>query len=189
VCAIHWGPSQESTVRHPALIQQFTQHHQWVIVRAFEREQGVLLCPQAAPSTTMGDDLTAVLNNTELRWAMRQEGAGSQRFLLETLAHYHLDYQQLNIAHIAYSEREAAALLAMGQADIAPGTRGAATEFGLAFMPTAWEAFDLVLNRGIYFRHLFQQLLSYGKSMQAQLLSQQLGGYRLGELGKIIWPS
>lgn len=186
VCCIHWGPSRESSLRHHALIQQFPQHHQWMIVRAFEREQGLMLAPNYQNLTHVA--LQRILT-TDLRWVIRQEGAGSQRFLLETLAHYHLDFKQLTVSRMAYSEREAASLLATGQADIAPGTRSAAAEFGLGFVATDWEAFDFVLNRGIYFRHLFQKLLECCQGSQAYAIMQTLGGYRLTELGKIIWSN
>src|SRR3970282_1116298 len=45
ICAIHWGPAAESEKRHPALIAQFPQHRDWVVVRAFYREQGLILAP------------------------------------------------------------------------------------------------------------------------------------------------
>ena len=40
VCGMHWGPADESRNRHPALIRQYPQHHDWALVRAFYREQG-----------------------------------------------------------------------------------------------------------------------------------------------------
>lgn len=39
-CTIHWGPDSESHLRHPALLRQYSQHRQWVLIRAFKREQG-----------------------------------------------------------------------------------------------------------------------------------------------------
>jgi len=87
----------------------------------------------------------------------------------------------------AYSERDAAAAVAMGQADVAPGIRAAAAEFGLEFHSFGWEAFDLALSRGIFFRTLFRRLLDQLRGPECQRLAQLLGGYDLGELGSVVW--
>ena len=110
-----------------------------------------------------------------LRWAMRQEGAGSQRFLSETLARYHIDPSNLRTAARAYSEREA------------PGARGAAAEFGLDFHPIGWEAYDFALYRGVYFRALFRKLLEHLQGAECQRLAQLLGGYDFSNTGELVW--
>ena len=183
VCAIHWGPAEESHRRHPALIQQYPQHHDWVIVRAFLREQGLMVSPEyplAAPDVRE-------LFSREARWAMRQEGAGTQRFLKEILAKHGIDPSTLHVTSRAGSEREAASLIAMGQADVAPGIRGAATEFGLDFYAIGWEAYDFALYRGIYFRTLFQKLMDFLRSAEGRHLAKLLGGYDLSDSGLLIW--
>ena len=48
----------------------------------------------------------------------------------------------------------------MDLADIAPGTRSIANEFGLGFISLGWESFDLALPRNIWFRHLFQECIN-----------------------------
>jgi molybdate-binding protein len=118
---------------------------------------------------------------------MRQEGAGSQRFLAETLAQHNVDPSKLRVTARANSEREAASLIAMGHADVAPGARGAATEFGLDFLPIGWEAYDLALHRGVYFRALFQKLLDHLKGPECQRLAQLLGGYDFSDMGQLVW--
>jgi len=185
ICGIHWGPVSQSYDRHPALIRAYPQHHDWVVVRAFHRQQGLIL----APGFHEPSDAPARLFSHEARWAMRQEGAGSNRFLQELLVEHNSDPSNLNVSALAYSEREAASLIAMGSADVGPGTRSAATEFGLAFLPIGWEAFDLVLYRGVYFRALFQSLLDYLKGSDCQHWAQRLSGYDLNETGKLIWSA
>lgn len=182
VCGIHWGPVEESQFRHPGLIKHYPQHHDWVIVRVFLREQGLMLTPSAGARHD-----PAELFGAGLRWAMRQEGAGSQRFLLDTLARHDLDEAALETSVVAHSEREAAAALAMGQADVAPGVRAAATEFGLGFVHLGWEAFDLVLNRQIYFRNLFQRLMERLHEPDCEQMARALGGYDFAEQGRLVW--
>lgn len=183
VCGMHWGLADESTTRHPALIRQFPQHHDWVIVRVFYREQGLILAPGFRNASDPVEDLF----RREVRWAMRQEGAGSQRFLKETLTRYNADPSALRVSTRTYSERDAASAVAMDLADAAPGARSAAAEFGLDFLSVGWEAFDFALYRGIYFRTLFQRFLEHLRGPECQRLAKLLGGYDFRDVGKLIW--
>jgi putative molybdopterin biosynthesis protein len=182
VGAIHWGRDSESHIRHPALLQRFASRRSWLLVRAFRREQGVMLRPGVLARQSSGEALRA-----NLRWSVRQDGAGSQRFLDELLAEHNLDKTRLQVVDQALTEREAAAHIAMGKADAAPGVRACATEFGLDFVPTGWEAFDLALKRGVYFRTLFQRLLDALRSPETREYAAQLGGYDLEPAGDLIW--
>jgi len=183
ICALHWGPETESSQRHPALLRPYPQHKDWVLVRLYRREQGLIM----APGLWEGRNRLEQLFTPEVRWATRQEGAGSHRFLQETLALHRIDPAGRRITARAYSERDAAAAIAMGQADVAPGIRAAATEFGLEFQPIGWEAFDLALSRGMFFRTLFRKLLEQLRGAECQRLAQLFGGYDFGELGSLVW--
>jgi putative molybdopterin biosynthesis protein len=185
VCGIHWGQADESHVRHPALIRHFPQSRQWVLVRAFRREQG-LMCGRQVP---VNERNAKALMGGRLKWVFRQEGSGSQRFLQETAAEAGVELARLNAVTRAYSEFEAAAGVAMGQADIAPGTRAAAAEAGLQFLSVGWEAFDLALYRGVYFRALFQKLLENLRSAEVQSLARSLGGYDFEATGSVVWAA
>ena len=183
VCGIHWGPQAESKFRHPALLQQHAQHTQWVLIRAFQREQGLIISP---PVLTFSEDPEAFFD-PQFRWVERQKGAGAQRFLQEVLSHYHKTTDQLSSEISANSEREAAAAIAMDLADVAPGTRSIANEFGLGFISLGWESFDLALPRNIWFRHLFQEFISELKSLPSQQLAESLSGYDLSSCGELVW--
>lgn len=182
VCGIHWGPAKESDHRHLAVIRQYPRHREWIMQRAFYREQGLIVAPGLDSSSDI-----RTLFEPRLRWAMRQEGAGSQRFLRETLAEHGVDASSLRVTAHACSEREAASLVAMDQADVAPGARAAAAEFGLEFVSIGWEAYDLVLYRGIYFRTLFQKLIEQLKGADCQRWARLLGGYDFADSGKLVW--
>jgi putative molybdopterin biosynthesis protein len=182
VGAMHWGRDNESHIRHPALLERFASHKTWLLVRAFRREQGLMLRPRLLQHQT-----TANVLLTKLRWSVRQDGAGSHRYMQELLAEHNLDETRLHVVDHALSEREAAAHIAMGKADAAPGVRACATEFGLDFVPTGWEAFDFALERGIYFRTLFQKLLDALRTADTREYARQLGGYDLEPAGDLIW--
>ena len=183
VCAIHWGPDKESHLRHPALLKQHSQFRQWVLIRAFQREQGLIIQPSLKQKVSDIDELFS----PEYRWVSRQNGSGAHRFLLEILSQYNKSFDLLNCHAHAFSEREAAAEIAMGHADISAGARSAAVEYGLEFIPYGWESFDLALPRSIWFRRLFQDLINQLKSSSSHHLTEKLSGYDLSESGKLVW--
>jgi excisionase family DNA binding protein len=182
-CGIHWGPNEESHTRHPALLKQYSQFRHWVLIRMFRREQGLIISPKLAAQNPEPESLT----DREYRWALRQSGAGAQRFLMEVLSSYNTSADDLNCVSTALSEREAAAAIAMGQADVAPGARAAASEYGLGFISFGWESFDLALQRSIWFRRLFQDLISRLRSPASHSIAERLTGYDLSEAGNLIW--
>ena len=182
-CGIHWGPASESHTRHPALLRQYSQHNNWVLIRAFRREQGLIVSPPVLNYTQEIDKLF----DRQYRWALRQSGAGAQRYLLEILGKHGLNASALKSEVTALSEREAAAAIAMDLADVAPGARAVATEFGLGFISLGWESFDFVLPRPIWFRRLFQDLVGRLRTGQSQELADELTGYDLSACGQLLW--
>ena len=183
VCAIHWGPNEESHLRHPALLRQYSQFPQWVLIRAFHREQGLIIKPSLKHKIKNIDDLFS----PRYRWVLRQNGSGAHRFLLEVLSKHNRELDFLTTKSRAFSEREAAAEIAMDQADVSAGARSAAVEYGLEFIPYGWESFDLALPRSIWFRRLFQNLLTRLKSRSCRNLIEKLPGYDLSEAGELVW--
>ena len=189
LCALHWGPDVESGTRHPALLTQYPQHRNWVLVRLFRRRQGVLLNPRLNLADATLDELVRISHRQGLRWNMRQPGSGTQRFFIDALSGGERDLQFLEQHSQALSERDAAAKVAMGIADCTPGTEATAVEFGLDFLAIGWEGFDLALSRHIYFRNLFQELLKLLKSEAGLETSLQLRGYDLNACGRIVWSA
>jgi len=106
---------------------------------------------------------------------------------LEVLSKHNSNLDFLSSNSHAFSEREAAAEIAMDLADVSAGARSAAVEYGLEFIPYGWESFDLALPRSIWFRRLFQNLLSRLKSTSCQSLTEKLPGYDLSEAGELVW--
>lgn len=181
VCGIHWGLAAAADRRHAQLVRGYPGYRDWTLVRLARREQGVLL----AHSVNGARDLHELVA-AGARWAMRQEGAGSQHFLSLSLAERGLAVPETAVAGRALTERYAAADVAHGRADCAPGVRSAAAEFGLGFLPLGWECFDLVLPKAVYFRRLFQQLLDVLRDAPTGALAAALDGYDLEPLGRVI---
>jgi len=182
-CCIHWGPEKESNSRHPSLLQQYSQNRDWILIRAFKREQGLIY------DSALLENLPEIpdIFDPKYRWTIRQSSSGSQRFLMEVLSKHRLNADMLNITSTSLSEREAAASINLQKTDIAPGTRAIANEFGLDFISLGWEVFDFAIPRNIWFRHLFHNLLNRIKSDAGQRIANDLGGYQISDSGKLTW--
>lgn len=182
-CCIHWGPAQESYTRHPSLLQQYSSSHNWILIRAYQREQGLLYNAGSHNSSTT----IPKVFDPEFRWDVHHNGSGSRRFLLEILSKYGLSIDDLNSTSNSLSDREAAAAINLQQCDIALGTRATANEFRLDFISLGWENFDFVIPRDIWFRHLFQNLIDKIDSVQGLQVATDLGGYKIENCGKLLW--
>ena len=179
VAAIHWGPADVANRQHYTLVSQFPGHSDWIMVKLYRRQQGIMLRRGLSDGFTLDE-----LLQPDMRWIFRQAGAGSQHALESHLHSRLVDARTLNVLSVEPTERQAASLLARGLADCAPGVAAAATEFGLDFIPLWWEAFDLVLPRAVFFRQLFQQLLDIFREPRLQQTAKALNGYDLAELGR-----
>ena len=180
---LNWGEVEESPQRHPALLQNYKQHQQWVLVRAFKRERGFMIHPDRKPADCSSESLL----RSELKWGIRQDGSGTLHFLNELLAQHSMKIKDLSSTVKVFSNRETAALIVSGQVDTATGTRSVATEFGLAFVELGWEALDFAVRRDVYFRKIFQTFLEHLRSQVILKQARQLGGYNFSESGKLIW--
>lgn len=182
-CCIHWGPENESNTRHPSLLQQYTQNHNWVLIRAFKREQGLMY------DSSLLEKMPEIpeIFDQKYRWTVRQASSGVQRFLMEILSKYRLNADLLNVTSTALSEREAAASINLKKSDITAGTRAIANEFGLDFISLGWEVFDFAIPRNIWFRHLFHNLMGRINSDAGQRIADDLGGYQISNCGKLVW--
>ena len=182
-CCIHWGPGDESNTRHPSLLQQYSQNQNWVLIRAFKREQGLIYDSRLLEKTP---EIPEIFDQ-KYRWTIRQASSGVQRFLMEILSKYRLNADLLNVSITALSEREAAASINLQKSDVAAGTRAIANEFGLDFISLGWEVFDFAIPRNIWFRHLFHNLMGRINSDAGQRIADDLGGYQISNCGKLVW--
>jgi excisionase family DNA binding protein len=130
----------------------------------------------------------ADLAHDGVRVALRQEEAGSQLLLLRMLDAAGLDRDALNaVDGPARSESDVARAILEGRADAGLAIEAAARGAGLDFVPLHRERYDLVVMRRDYFEPPVQALLAFAQSKAFKTRAKDLGGYEIGELGRIVY--
>ena len=147
------------------------------------RTQGLIV----AAGNPLGISGLADAARRGLRFAMRAEGAGSQRLLDVLLAREGLDRAALTVAaRPAETHADLAALIETGEADCGLGLQAVAGRLG--FLPLLTdERFDLVMTRRAYFDPPVQALMRFARSDGLARRAAHLGGYDLSDLGKVVW--
>ncbi len=155
-----------------------------VVLRWARRRQGLLL----APDNPLGIASLEDLPGAAPRLAHRQSDAGAQRLLHWLLARAGIDTGRLRFtAHPSLSEDDLALAIRQGEADAGLGVESAARRQGLAFVPLHEEAFDLALRRRSYFEPPVQRLLAFAREARFAERARALGGYDLGEMGRVVY--
>lgn len=154
-----------------------------VMIHWARRTQGLLV----ASGNPLGITGLADAVKRGLRFAMRAEGAGSQRLLDVLLAREGLSRAALIIAgRGAETHADLAALIETGEAQCGLGLQSAAGQLG--FLPLIGdESFDLVMTRRAYFDAPIQNLLAFAASDAFQKRAAHLGGYDLTQTGRVVW--
>lgn len=144
------------------------------------RRQGLILAPALADVVRTPADLAG------RRVVRRQPSAGAGLLFDHLVARDGVSGVRF-IAEVARTEAEAAALVASGQAEAAPGLEAMARQFGLGFAPTMDERFDLVVDRRAWFEPPMQALLSFCRTASFAAKARELGGYDIACLGDVRW--
>jgi excisionase family DNA binding protein len=153
-----------------------------VLVAFCRREQGFLLAPGNPLKIRSIDDAIA----KRARMAMRPAGAGAQLLLLSLLHRAQAPLDQLAaVSPVCPTGPDIAQAIRAGRADIGIATRSVADSAGLDCVPIVWEPFDLLLRQRDYFRPAMQALIRFLRTDEMIARAQEMGGFDLGESGKV----
>ena len=175
-CIVNWGASDSNARRHLGLLRNYTNYGSWIVIRCMQRSQGLIV------SRTINADqleLDSLLNNTDLRWARRNDDSGSERLLEDIYATCESDYAHRNLSAHTHSERSAAGAVNTNDADITCGSEATAHEFQLPFVPVANVSLDIVMSRRTYFRTLTQRFLDNLMADETRNLAGRMHGYTM----------
>ncbi len=160
-------------------VRRLMPDHALALITLAQRTQGLIVAGGNPRHIRALRDLT----RRDVRFVNRQRGSGT-RVLLDT---------RLRKARIAprkvrgYAREEqthvaVAAAVAGGAADVGLGIQSAARSFGLDFVPLARERYEIIMPRGDPFMPVLLDCLGREDFRQA---AQALGGYDLGETGRV----
>jgi molybdate-binding protein len=148
------------------------------------RSQGLIL----APGNPLGIRDVADLARAGVRVAGRQPRAGSHVLLMHLLAEAGIRLDEVGFLPApALAEDEVAAAVQDGRADAGFGIGAEAAARGLHFLPLFRERFDLVMERRHFFAPPMQALLGFARGARFAERATQLGGYDLGEAGRVAF--
>ena len=175
-CVINWGETDSAARRHMGLLRSYKNHGSWIIVRCIQRTQGLIVSRQLAQNEM---SVKALLDNTSLRWAKRNEDSGTERLLEDVFSTSQSHYAARTLSNSTHTERSAVSSVNTGHSDITCGAQATAHEFQLPFVPLADVSLDIVMTRRTYFRTLTQTLLDSLMADETRAIAEQLQGYTL----------
>jgi putative molybdopterin biosynthesis protein len=166
------------------LLEKYFKNEDVVLIKGVQREQGLIL-PKGNPKNIEG--LSDLLKK-EVNFINRQRGAGT-RILLD----YLLKKEGLDSSEINGYEREATTHMACatavesGSADVALGIRAAAQVMDLDFIPIGFEDYDFLVRKETLSDNRMKIFLSFISSSKFKEKIESLGGYKIIEIGKLIY--
>lgn len=152
-----------------------------VLIEWARRQQGLIVRLDLAASIRSAADLA---NRHVVR---RQASAGAAILLNHLLSAAGVTDAVRFTDDIARTEADAAAAVADGRADAAPGLEALARQYGLAFVPTKMERFDLLIDRKSWFEQPLQALDRFCRGDAFAAKAAALGGYDVGSYGRVRW--
>jgi excisionase family DNA binding protein len=155
-----------------------------VLIHWARRRQGLVLA-SGDPLKIRG---VADIVKKRARFMLRQPSAGSHLLLLHFLAQARLKPADVNFVHPpVLSETDVGLAIVEGRADAGLAIEAVARRFRLAFLPLAEERFDLALRRRSYFEAPAQALFAFAAGAALKRRAAALGGYDVGETGRVVW--
>jgi molybdenum cofactor synthesis domain-containing protein len=153
------------------------------LINLVHREQGLIVAPDNPKSIKGLEDLT----RDGVSFVNRQAGSGTRILLDWRLGQLGIDsakikgYQREEYTHMAV-----AVDILSGTADVGMGIHAAAQALALDFIPVTTERYDLVIPAEYYDNPLVQKLLEVIASQEFKEQVMALGGYDVGDTGRII---
>ncbi len=142
------------------------------------RQRGLMLRQAEKGTKTLAQ-------SAQIRFVPRQEGAGSQRLLIQLMRKTGINVENVKWSAPARTESDAALALREGKADVAFGLEGIAQQYGLGFQPIIRERFDILVERRAWFEAPLQRLATFTRTPEFQTRAQELRGYDVSTLGTV----
>ena len=152
-----------------------------VLVAWARRSRGLVIRAEDEGRITGPADLSG------RRLARRQDGAGTEELWAQLLDERGFAAGSIGDGGLYLSEADAVAAVAEHEADAAFGLQSVSGGAGLAFVPVIEEHFDLLVSRRDWFEEPFQTLLAFVASDTFRQRARRMGGYDVGDIGRVLW--
>ncbi|HUF86274.1 MAG TPA: helix-turn-helix transcriptional regulator [Thermohalobaculum sp.] len=153
-----------------------------VLLEWARRSRGLILAPG------LEAEIRGIADLRGRRVALRQPKAGGQILFDHLAAGAGLARADFTVvAHPARTEADAAAAVASGAADAAPGLAAMARQFRLGFLPLVIERYDIAIERRAWFEPRWQALMAFCRTPALASRAAELGGYDLAGHGTVHW--
>lgn len=178
ICAIHIENADQSGWNSEVVNQELANSPS-ILVHWARRERGLVVKPDT--------DISGFKDLADKRLVARQSGTGSQAAFLSRAEQVGLNPEALNFTREAQTETEAALAILEDQADAAFGLRCFAERYGLDFIPSCTESYDLVIDRHAYFEPPIQSLLSFTRTPAFAAEAARYVGYDVTDNGLVLF--
>ncbi len=153
-----------------------------VLIEWAKRNRGLILAP------SLDGKITGIADLKGRSVALRQPKAGGQILFDHLLAEAGLTRDDIKpVSNPARTEADAAAAVASGQADAAPGLEAMARQFRLGFVALVTERYDIAIERRAYFAPRWQTFTAFCRTPAFAAKASELGGYDLSGHGQVHW--
>jgi molybdate-binding protein/DNA-binding PadR family transcriptional regulator len=164
-------------------VKHFLPEEPIVLVHLANREQGLMVAPGNPKKIRGVRDLV----RPRVRFINRQRGAGTRLLIYQKLRAARIDPRQVSgYTREMPTHRAVAEAVAVGAADVGPGLRAVAEEWGLDFIPLGEECFDLVIARAVFDSPRSRTLREILHRADFRQRAASFKGYDLSEMGKVI---
>jgi molybdate-binding protein/DNA-binding PadR family transcriptional regulator len=154
-----------------------------LLLHLAEREQGLMVARGNPKRIRSLKDLA----RRHVRLVNRQRGAGTRLFLYHRLRQARIDPQAIaGFASEIPTHNAVAAAVAAGTADVGPGIRAAAEEWGLDFISLGHERYDLAVPHAVFESQRLRALLEVMHAGGFRQAAATLSGYDVSRLGTIV---
>ena len=183
VCGLHVFDPETRTYNEPA-VKDALANLDVVLIEWAQREQGLVVASGNPHRIAKLSDL----RDRRVRFADRQEGAGSRLPLTHLLSEQGLSLSDLKTpSPPALNETDVAVMVSEGRADAGFAIRAVAAQFRLDFVPLQKERYDLAIRRREYFEPGFQKFLAFTRAERFADKADSLGGYDVSGLGRVVY--
>ncbi len=181
IAGIHLLDERDGTY-NVSFIKKYFPHGGVRLVECVGRTQGLMTAAQNPLKLQGIEDL----QREGLRYVNRQKGSGTRILIdylckekgIQTEEIYGYDREE-------FTHTSVAAQIASGSADAGMGIYSAAKLYGLDFIPICMEQYDLLIPDEAWETPMVRQLIEILKSREFEECLERLGGYQVGEPGRV----